>query len=1029
MSNVNFNQVVYDSVLNPHSSTSDLDCNIDRCTDFNCSYFDNDLLNSTKIKDCEISLFHLNARSLNKNSNSVVDYIASFDNHFDIYGFTETWFRSNDDSDLVNLDGYIPVNCNRQGRRGGGASLFINSKFNYINRGDLNINCDDCDSVFIEIPLKRGNIIVGIIYKPDYVVFDDFISTLNNTVNSINKEKKRCYIMGDFNLDLLKYDSSREIATFVNMMYSNHFPPCIDKPTRVHVRGPNNITISCIDNIFTNDFLNSVKSGVIVTDLSDHFPTFTITTNDTPNKNMFSSEPAPVRRSRQMQPENINGLKNALSLTDWNSILNENNPDLAYDLLQNKTHSLLNIHCPFKNKKITKRSTPRKPWVTTGLIKSIKTKDKLYRTYLTKPSDENKQKYNKYRNHLNSLLRLAKKSYITSELETNKCNMKGTWRTLNSILGRNKQSKSPDFFKDKDGNKITNLTDIANNFNNFFTNIGSSLASKISPPDTDFTSPLISINITNSIFLKPTTTDEITKITKDLKTSNSTGVDDISTKLLKSIIPEINHVLCHIFNQSLLTGIVPSQLKIAKVTPIFKAGDCHVFSNYRPISILPAISKILEKIMYARLHEFINIQNILTHHQYGFRPKHSTHMAINDLYLKVTKDLDNKLHTVGLFLDLSKAFDTLNHNILLDKLNNYGIRGLANEWIKSYLSGRKQYVCFNQHSSKSTNINCGVPQGSILGPLLFLIYINDLPICSPSSHFIIFADDTNIIFSHDDPIKLERLINTELDNISNWFKLNKLSLNIDKTNFMIFKNKHSNKPGININIKIDNKEINKVTTTKFLGVLIDNNMDWKSHNSHVTKIISKYNGIIRKVRPFLPPNSLQTLYNTFILPYLSYCAIIWADKNNTNLDSLFLVQKKSIRICTNSLWLAHTNPLFYQFQALKVHDIYIHQLSTFMYRHDRSLLPKHISNTLFQSNADCKTHRYDTRQSSDIHIDKTSTNLAKNTITTQGAILWNTMKSDIKNSPSLATFKRKLKTHILDQYALECTTNRYATVS
>ena len=197
-------------------------------------------------------------------------------------------------------------------------------------------------------------------------------------------------------------------------------------------------------------------------------------------------------------------------------------------------------------------------------------------------------------------------------------------------------------------------------------------------------------------------------------------------------------------------------MNIAKVTPIFKSGDNQVFSNYRPISILPSISKVLEKIMYTRLYDFITKNNILSSHQYGFRPNRSTYMAINDMYCKITSDLDDKLHTVGIFLDLSKAFDTLNHNILLHKLNLYGIRGLANVWIQNYLSERKQHVVYNQKISTENNIVCGVPQGSILGPLLFLLYINDLPLSSNSSHFIIFADDTNILFSHKDPSHLEK---------------------------------------------------------------------------------------------------------------------------------------------------------------------------------------------------------------------------------------------------------------------------------
>ena len=247
--------------------------------------------------------------------------------------------------------------------------------------------------------------------------------------------------------------------------------------------------------------------------------------------------------------------------------------------------------------------------------------------------------------------------------------MKETWKTLNNVLGRNKQTKLPDFFKDSDGNKITDSNKIANNFNDFFnTNIGTKLANKISSPDSNYVSPLKSENQQNSTFLNPTNIDEIIKITKNLKASNSSGIDNISTKLLKMTINEIAPVLSRIFNKSLLSGIVPSQLKIAKVNPIFKSGDNQVFSNYRPISILPSISKILEKIMYIRLFDFVTKNEDFSPHQYGFRPNRSTYMAINDLYCKITDDLDNKPHSLGIFLDISKAFDTLNHDILFHKL-------------------------------------------------------------------------------------------------------------------------------------------------------------------------------------------------------------------------------------------------------------------------------------------------------------------------------------------------------------------------
>ena len=637
----------------------------------------------------------------------------------------------------------------------GGASIFINSKHNFIHRTDLNINTTDCDSIFIEITDK--NTIVGLIYKPDYVDYKDFVSELETALDTITKEKKRGFIMGDFNIDLLKYDHNHQVNTFVNLMYSYSFFPCIDRPTRV-CQTKNGTTISLIDNIFTNDIDHKITSGNLVTDLSDHFPNFISIKgsrydNTTKPKNKLI---------RQLKPNNIKGFKNSLSLVNWDYINNEDNPETSYSNFINKTTELLNTHCPLKSTKISNRKSVRKPWITTSILKSIRTKDKLYKKFISKPTTDNKLKYTKYRNILNNLLRAAKKSHITAEIELNKFNMKETWKTLNNVLGRNKQIKLPDFFKDLDGNKITDSKVIANNFNEFFTNVGTKLANKISSPDSNYVSPLKFKNQQNSIFLNPTNPDEIIEITKNLKTSNSSGIDNISTKLLKIIINEIAPVLSHIFNRSLLSGIVPSQLKIAKVNPIFKSGDNQVFSNYRPISILPSISKILEKIMYIRLFDFVTKNEIFSPHQYGFRPNRSTYMAINDLYCKITDDLDNKHHSLGIFLDLSKAFDTLNHDILLHKLNVYGIRGLANAWIKNYLSNRKQYVVYNNTDSTHSDIVCGVPQGSILGPLLFLLYINDLPLSSPSSHFIIFADDTNILFSHKDPIQLEKLINIEL---------------------------------------------------------------------------------------------------------------------------------------------------------------------------------------------------------------------------------------------------------------------------
>jgi len=259
------------------------------------------------------------------------------------------------------------------------------------------------------------------------------------------------------------------------------------------------------------------------------------------------------------------------------------------------------------------------------------------------------------------------------------------------------------------------------------------------------------------------------------------------------------------FNLSISSGVCPNSLKIAKVIPIYKKDDSALVSNYRPISLLPSISKILEKIVHKRLYNFLNSNNLLIPNQYGFRKSHSTDYALIKLYDKIIHSLSNKEHTFGIFMDLSKAFDTINHEILINKLHNYGIRGTSLAWFKDYLKNRKQYVVYESEKSQELNITCGVPQGSILGPLLFILYINDIVKSSQLLTFIIFADDTNILYSHKDLNTAISTLNNELSKIQLWFKCNKLSLNIRKTNFMYFRNVHS--PQIQCNILISGSTV------------------------------------------------------------------------------------------------------------------------------------------------------------------------------------------------------------------------------
>ena len=618
-----------------------------------------------------------------------------------------------------------------------------------------------------------------------------------------------------------------------------------------------------------------------------------------------------------------------------------------------------------------------------------------------------------YKNKLTSVIRASKKQYYCNLLDVHKHDLKKTWGVLNDLLGNRRKKPLPDSFV-FNGSVVSDSQNISDGFNDFFVNIGPNLASKIPVTPTEFKDFLSSVpSPMNSLFLSPTDGQEIVDICSKFKNGTSSGFDNIKPDIVKTVINFIKTPLCHVFNLSISSGIVPDELKVARVVPIHKSGDATSCNNYRPISVLPVFSKIFESIIHKRLYNFLERHNLLKNCQFGFRKKLSSYMALLNAYDKVARDLDQGLHTMGIFLDLSKAFDTIDHRILLAKLHHYGVRGSAFEWFKSYLSNRTQFVSFNEFNSSYRNIECGVPQGSVLGPLLFIIFLNDIAFSSDKFSFVTYADDTNVIVSHANLSDLITIVNQELSNLSVWFKANKLSLNIDKTNYMIFKNRHSNRIYDDLNICIDGRKISKVSHTKFLGVLLDESLTWSNHTSNIVNILSKYCGILYRLREVLPSKALFSLYNTLVFPHLIYCNLIWADSNNTNLHSIHLKQKRILRLCSNSHWLEHTPPLFKKYNTLTIYDIHKLTLCSFMYNFKSNNLPDVFTDYFIQNRS---IHNYHTRISALYRPYHFNYDLARNSIRRQGPLLWNTIKDEFKNAKSLHVFKRKYKTYLLSFY-------------
>ena len=492
------------------------------------------------------------------------------------------------------------------------------------------------------------------------------------------------------------------------------------------------------------------------------------------------------------------------------------NPNDNYNILSSILQQAKNRHSLKKNQRLNRRKHCIEPWMNRELLTLIiKTNDK-YRDWKSTNNDvENEVKkinFKTFEKIVKDNIRAAKREYYFKTFTSQKNDIKKTWKTIDETLNRRKnKSKFPSEFI-VNNRSIADQKEIADQFNIFFSNIGSTLSDsiEIAGSTLDFTDYLN--NPTEHHFNFNTITESETLSTLKLKNKNSSGKDEISNKLLKSIKDEIAKHLTIIINQSLKTGVFPDSLKIAKVKPLYKKGDIFCLNNDRPISLLPTISKIFERVMFTQLYSYLNANNLLSEQQYGFRSQHSTELACVKLVDYITTEMDNikKIKTpTAIFLDLSKAFDTLNFMILLNKLQYYGIDGISLSLIRSYLTDRFQYVQFENSESDLLEIKTLIPQGSILGPLFFSIMINDLVNSSNKFKFLMYADDTTMYFNLEDfPIEnREVLINNELEKVNKWLNLNKLAVNVDKTKSMLF---HKRRPVTPIQFSMNNRIIDVV---------------------------------------------------------------------------------------------------------------------------------------------------------------------------------------------------------------------------